>query len=183
MTITDSESDPFPSIFIYMRQPWGHKAIGENPVADDIEPQCTLLSDENVPLYNSRGAEIERKVRLIKARKTSGEELWFLSTVWDLPPHEITRAYKHRWTIEVLFKFLQQHLPFKPFISYDPNAMEISLYGLLIIAILFSFYKKCHNLTGYKMAMLRFMMELNKSIIKDMVLFCGGDPSLVDQRL
>ena len=53
----------------------------------------------------------------------------------------------------------------------------------LIAAILFLMYKKMNNLEGYKIAMMQFMHDLHKSIIKDIVLFCGGDPDLVDQRL
>ena len=74
-------------------------------------------------------------------------------------------------------------MQFKHFISYEENGMKIYLYCLLIAAILFLMYKKMNNLEGYKIAMLQFMHDLHKSIIKDIVLFCGGDPDLVDQRL
>ena len=50
-------------------------------------------------------------------------------------------------------------------------------------AILFIIYKINNKLKGYKLAMLEFMLDLNKAIIKDIVLFCGGDPALVDQKL
>jgi hypothetical protein len=39
------------------------------------------------------------------------------------------------------------------------------------------------GLSGYKIAIFGFMMDFNKEIIKDIVLFCGGDPSLVDLKL
>jgi IS4 transposase len=101
----------------------------------------------------------------------------------DLSAYEITLSYKFRWQIEVLFKFLKQHLQFKKFISYDQNGMKVYLYSLLIAAILFIVYKINNKLKGYKLAMLGFMLDLNKAIIKDIVLFCGGDPALVDQKL
>jgi hypothetical protein len=61
--------------------------------------------------------------------------------------------------------------------------MKVYIYCLLIAAILFSAYKITNKLSGYKIAMFRFMMDFNKEIIKDIVLFCGGDPSLVDLKL
>jgi hypothetical protein len=61
--------------------------------------------------------------------------------------------------------------------------MQIYLYCLLIAAILFMIYKTTNNLTGYKIPLLQFGIEIYKAIIKDIVLFCGGNPDLVDQRL
>jgi Transposase DDE domain len=160
-----------------------HKILSNNEIAEYKDDDLTILEDANVHLYNKKGMEIACKLRLVKCKKANGDEIWFLSNMHDLSAHDITLAYKHRWSIEVLFKFLKQHLQFKHFISYEENGMKIYLYCLLIAAILFLMYKKMNNLEGYKIAMLQFMHDLHKSIIKDIVLFCGGDPDLVDQRL
>ena len=61
--------------------------------------------------------------------------------------------------------------------------MKVYSYSLLIAAILFTIYKRVNHLSGYKIAMLQFLLDMNKFIIKDIVLFCGGDPNLVDLKL
>lgn len=160
-----------------------YKSLSANEIQGCEQGELKILSDENIHVYNKHGEEINCKLRLIKAQKTQGEEFWFLSNIFDLPSCDIADAYKHRWEIEVLFKFLKQHLQFKHFLGYEQNIMEIYLYCLLIAAILFAAYKKYNNLKGYKLAMLQFAIDLNKAIIKDIVLFCGGNPDLVDQCL
>jgi hypothetical protein len=157
--------------------------LSTNEIKEYKDDDLTISSDENVHLFNSKGREIKHALRLIKGKKANGDEIWFLSNVKDLSSHEIALAYKHRWQIEVLFKFLKQHLQFKTFVSYDTNGMEVYLYCLLIAAILFTMYKLLSKLTGYKIALLQFKFDLHRSIIKDIVLFCGGNPDLVDQRL
>jgi hypothetical protein len=160
-----------------------YRSLNNNEIKPYKDDNLTILSDENVHLFNSDSKEIKCPLRIIKARKSNGEELWFLSNHKTLSSHEITSAYKHRWQIEVFFKFIKQNLQFKKFISYDTNGMQVYLYCLLIAAILFTIYKILNKLTGYKIALLQFKFDLNKSIIKDIVLFCGGDPDLVDRRL
>ena len=96
---------------------------------------------------------------------------------------DIADSYKKRWDIEVLFKFLKQHLQFKKFISYNSNGMNIYIYCILIAAILLVIYKEVNNLKGYKIALLKFSFDINKAIIKDIMLFCGGNPDLVELKL
>ena len=160
-----------------------YRLLSSNKIEKSEDSNLIITSDVVVYLYNRKSKEIKCKLRLIKAMKTDGSELWFLSNLLDLSAYEITLSYKFRWQIEVLFKFLKQHLQFKEFISYDQNGMKVYLYSLLIAAILFTVYKINNKLKGYKLAMLGFMLDLNKAIIKDIVLFCGGDPALVDQKL
>lgn len=153
----------------------------------EIEPyndnNIKILSDEVVNLYNGKGALVKCDLRLVKASKPNGVELCFLTNIHDISAYEVALTYKKRWYIEVLFKFLKQNLQFKNFISHDSDTMQIYLYCMLIAATLFIMYKKCLNLSGYKIPMLQFSLDLYRSIVKDIVLFCGGDPNLVDRRL
>lgn len=160
-----------------------YKFLSLNEIKKYKDDNLTILSDENVHLFNKNGQEIKHPVRLIQAHKSNGDKICFLTNIKDLSSHDIASAYKHRWKIEVFFKFLKQHLQFKTFISYDTNGMQVYLYCLLIASILFIMYKILNKLSGYKIALLKFKLDLNRSIIKDIVLFCGGDPNLVDQKL
>ncbi|MDN3030770.1 MAG: hypothetical protein QMO91_05525 [Candidatus Tisiphia sp.] len=61
--------------------------------------------------------------------------------------------------------------------------MKVYIYCILIAAILFAIFKKVNNLLGFKLVLLQFTLLLEKEIIKDIILFCGGDPNLVDLKL
>ena len=120
---------------------------------------------------------------MIRAKNEAGEELCFLTNIDYLEPQDICRAYKRRWEIEVFFKFIKQNLQIKHFISHRKNGMMVYIYCILIAAILFAIFKITNKLTGFKIALLQFTLELEKEIIKDIVLFCGGNPALVDLKL
>ena len=63
------------------------------------------------------------------------------------------------------------------------QGMSVYLYCVLIAAILFAIFKLTNQLTGFKIALLQFSLAIEKEIIKDIVLFSGGDPQLVDLKL
>ena len=47
----------------------------------------------------------------------------------------------------------------------------------MILAILIIAYKKKNGLKGFKIAKLKFEIELENEIIKEIVKLCGGDPA------
>ena len=145
--------------------------------------QLAIISDEMINVYNKKDAQIDCELRLIRAKNEAGEELLFLTNINFLDSREICETYKKRWEIEVFFKFIKQNLQIKHFISHKKNGMMVYIYCILIAAILFTIFKITNKLTGFKIALLQFTLALEKSIIKDIVLFCGGNPDLVDLRL
>lgn len=142
-----------------------------------------IISDETVNLYNREKRKIGCELRLIKVVNEAREELWFLTNINYLGAQEICETYKRRWDIEVFFKFIKQNLQIKHFISHNKNGMIVYIYCILIAAILFTIFKITNKLTGFKLALLQLTLELEKEIMKDIVLFCGGNPALVDLKL
>jgi hypothetical protein len=51
------------------------------------------------------------------------------------------------------------------------------IYMTMILSILIIAYKKLNKTKGYKIAKLRFELELENEIIKTIVTICGGDPA------
>lgn len=58
---------------------------------------------------------------------------------------EVAEVYRQRWEIEVLFKFLKQHLGYTHLTSRSENGIRIMIYMSLIAALLLIWYKR---LTG-----------------------------------
>lgn len=53
----------------------------------------------------------------------------------------------------------------------------------MIAATLLLTYKELNGLKGYKIMKQKFVNDLEKSLMKDFVFMCGGDPNKVDTFL
>lgn len=137
----------------------------------------TIKSDETGYLINKKEKESRNTYRLIKGViDKTGEEICFVTNIMAEKCYVIAGWYKQRWEIEVFFKFLKQHLNVKHLVSRTENGMKVMIYMTMIIAILILAYKKINGIKGYKIAKLKFEIELDNEIIKQIVLLCGGDP-------
>jgi hypothetical protein len=138
----------------------------------------TISKDLRVYLYKTGTNVVEYPFRLIITQNKKGKMFWFLTNRFDLSCEEIINIYKHRWDIEVFFRFIKQELNFRHFISVNQNGIRILLYMTLILAMLILVYKKINGF-GYKTAKRRFAMEFRDIITDMIVVHCGGDPSTV----
>lgn len=122
------------------------------------------------------------KLRMIKAIKLDNrEKIIFITNTFDFNAAEVTKIYKSRWHIEVLFKFIKQELSFSHLVSRNLNGIKVMLYMTFITAILLTSYKIQNNLKGYKIVKMKFKNELILEIIKDAIIFCNGDLSKFDR--
>ena len=94
----------------------------------------------------------------------------------DEDPYTLAEWYRRRWEIEVFFKFIKQHLSASHLVSRSENGIKVMIYMTLIVAALIIVYKKLNGIGSYKIARLRFEIELENDIIQTIVTLCGGDP-------
>lgn len=151
-------------------------------VAGETIGNLTIQKDIEVQLAAKGTRWLSPRFRLIIATPAEGETLCFLTNIRDLTAKEITEIYKKRWDIEVFFRFIKQELNAKHFISRDLNGIQVTLYMIMILAVMLLIYKLVNQMSGYKHVKIRFKNELEMEIIKDIVLFCGGDPKRLDKR-
>lgn len=157
-----------------------YRIIKKNNITQSTTDEDTLFIEEDlIVLLKSKNAKWgEQSYRLIKARiKETKESIYFLSNIETLTPLEIAAIYKKRWEIEVLFKFMKQHLNFKHLVSRNKNGIKIMLYITLIVAILIIAYKKINKIINFKIALFKFSEELDRSITKQIVILTGGNPN------
>jgi hypothetical protein len=161
------------------------KVAVENELSAPVTTSTlNILSDSWVYLFNSNKAKTKYPVRCIEAsRKETGESIIFISNIRELSAEEITILYKQRWDIEVFFKFIKQELNFDHLINRSENGIKVMLYCTMIAAILLITYKELNGIKGYKIMKQRFVHDLEKSLMKDFVILCGGNPDLVDKHL
>jgi Transposase DDE domain len=138
----------------------------------------TIFSDETGHLINKKEKETIHRYRIIKGTiDKTGEAVCFITNILNECPYLIAGWYKQRWEIEIFFKFIKQHLNAKHLVSRDENGLKVMIYMTLILAILIIAYKKVNRMKGFKIAKLKFEIEIENEAIKTIVLLCGGDPS------
>lgn len=64
------------------------------------------------------------------------------------PAEEIALVYKRRWAIELLFKWVKQHLQIRRFVGRNENAMRIQLLTALIAYMLVLLLRKASRFRG-----------------------------------
>jgi hypothetical protein len=137
----------------------------------------TITTDEIGFLKARRQKLTKNKYRLISGViDKTGEPICFVTNLLDLDAYIIAANYKQRWEIEVFFKFIKQHLNVTHLVSRQKNGIEVMLYMTLIVAILVLAYKKLNHIDSYKIAKLKFEIQLDNLLIKEIVLLCGGNP-------
>ena len=68
--------------------------------------------------------------------------LIFLSNNFELKATEIAQLYKHRWKIELFFKWIKQHLKIKSFWGRSENAVKIQIWIAISVYVLIAIAKK-----------------------------------------
>lgn len=138
----------------------------------------TITSDESGILISRKNGDTRYNYRVIKGViDKSGLPICFMTNILDEDAYTIAALYRKRWEIEVFFKFIKQHLNAKHLVSRDSNGIKVMIYMTMILATLIIAYKKINNIKGFKIAKLKFELELENEIIKTIVMLCGGDPS------
>ncbi len=103
-----------------------------------------VLCDQSVLLNNHYAAiDYPKKIRRIKFRdQESGKTFVFLTNNFHLTANEVAKLYKHRWKIELFFKWIKQHLKIKSFWGQSENAVKTQVWIAVSIYVLVAIAKK-----------------------------------------
>jgi Domain of unknown function (DUF4372)/Transposase DDE domain len=103
-----------------------------------------ILYDQTILLNNYYASkDYPEKIRIIKFRdEQTGKELIFLTNNFQLKATEIAQLYKHRWKIELFFKWIKQHLKIKSFWGQSENAVKTQVWIAVSVYVLVAIAKK-----------------------------------------
>lgn len=92
-----------------------------------------VICDQTGKLTGYRAArDYPAKIRRVKFHdRESGRTFVFLSNSMELEAAEIAMLYKHRWAIELFFKWIKQHLKIKSFWGTTENAVRIQIFSAI----------------------------------------------------
>jgi hypothetical protein len=107
-----------------------------------------VLCDQTIRLngfYTKQDFPI--RMRRIKFYDAENDRvLIFLSNNFELKATEIAQLYKHRWKIELFFKWIKQHLKIKSFWGRSENAVKIQIWIAIAVYVLVAIAKKKYYL-------------------------------------
>src|SRR5699024_9690877 len=90
-----------------------------------------VLSDKMVYIGTTQ-KRAENIFRLVEVVDTKGNILRLITNRFDLDADEISDIYRSRWTIELFFKWLKQHVEIKHFYGMSETALQNQVYIALI---------------------------------------------------
>ena len=103
-----------------------------------------ILCDQTIRL-NGFYALKDFPVRMRRIKFYDAENdrvLIFLSNNFELKATEIAQLYKHRWKIELFFKWIKQHLKIKSFWGRSENAVKTQIWIAISVYVLVAIAKK-----------------------------------------
>jgi hypothetical protein len=103
-----------------------------------------VLYDQTIVLNTPAASkDYPQKMRRIKFRdEQTGKVLIFLTNNFHLQAHEVAQLYKHRWKIELFFKWIKQHLKIKSFWGHSENAVKTQVWIAVSVYVLVAIAKK-----------------------------------------
>jgi hypothetical protein len=129
-----------------------------------IFDQCILLNN----YYSVK--DYPEKMRLIKIKDDGGNILIFLTNNFNLPASDIAQLYKHRWKIELFFKWIKQHLKVKTFWGQSENAVRTQIWIAVSVYVVVAIAKKKFmiNQSLYEMLQIFSISIFDKSPINQL---------------
>lgn len=126
----------------------GYKFItrqNSNAIVEEIKStyvENELVFDAEITLgTNYSKNKTHNTYREILTFDESGEEIRFLTNVFNISAEEIMELYRLRWKIELFFKWIKQNLKIKKWLGYNENAIKIQIYSALISYIILALLK------------------------------------------
>jgi hypothetical protein len=109
-----------------------------------VDPSTGLRSDQTIVLQGPKTSQIypDPLRRISYFDVETNRRFVFLTNNFILPALTIALLFKHRWQIEIFFKWIKQHLRIKAFYGTSPNAVKTQIWIAISVYVLVAIIKK-----------------------------------------
>ncbi len=109
-----------------------------------VDKTYGLRCDQTITLttHYSRKAYPEKLRRVKYYDKEQGKMYVFLTNNFEITAMEVALLYKHRWKIELFFKWIKQHLKIKTFWGETENAVKTQIWIAVCTYLMVAIAKK-----------------------------------------
>lgn len=95
-----------------------------------------IIADDEVKLVSKGDSRLPIPLRRIKLKRDTGGMMTLLTNDLTRTAVEIAALYKSRWQIELLFRWIKQHLDIKKFLGTSDNAIRLQVLAAMIAYLL-----------------------------------------------
>jgi putative transposase len=95
-----------------------------------------ILTDDEVKLVSKGDSRLPIPLRRIKVKREDGGVITLLTNDLVRSAIDIAALYKGRWQIELLFRWIKQHLDIRKFLGNNDNAIRLQVLAAMIAYLL-----------------------------------------------
>lgn len=136
------------------------------------EKQKGIVSDQAIKMKNFRvSKDYPEKIRRIRFYDSENDRYFvFLTNNFDVKATDIAQLYKHRWMIELFFKWIKQHLKIKSFWGNSANAVKTQVWIAICVYVIIAIAKKRLNINHslYEMLQVFSITAFEKTPISEL---------------
>jgi putative transposase len=92
----------------------------------------TILDDHEVSLASKGDSKLPIRLRRVRLKRETGDTITLLTNDLRRSAVNIATLYKGRWQIELLFRWIKQHLKIRKFLGNNDNAIRLQLFAAMI---------------------------------------------------
>jgi len=112
-----------------------------------------IIDDAEVMLTSKGDSRLAIPLRRIRVKRYKGGTITLITNDLERTAIEIAALYKGRWQIELLFRWIKQHLNIRKFIGTNENAIRLQILAAMIAYLLL---RIAMHVTRINMLPLRF---------------------------
>jgi IS4 transposase len=125
----------------------GLRVTANRPLAEAKGEGFHVLADEEVAFSSKGDSKLPVRLRRISIQRENGKVLSLITNDMSRTAVEIAALYKGRWQIELLFRWIKQHLKFRKFLGNNDNAIKLQIYAAVIAYALLRLAARTHKIT------------------------------------
>ena len=119
----------------------------------DYDTSTGICGDFTIKLITHKSKKLyPENIRMVTCHDhKTGNDVEFITNNFEISPLEIANLYRHRWDIEVFFKWIKQNIVVKSLWGYSENAVRTHLWvaviAYLLIAKIKAEYESPYSIT------------------------------------
>lgn len=138
-----------------------YEIVRERAVEHKQGDGFTILADAEVRLATQGKTRLACPMRRVRIQRENGQVLEVVSNDLKRSALEIAALYKARWQIELLFRWLKQHLKLSRFLGRSENAIRLQILAAMIAFLLLRLAAKTSRST---LSALRFAELIGQAL-------------------
>jgi putative transposase len=134
---------------LFVTRPKGNarwRTVAVRRLRQAIGDGFTVLDDREVTLASKGDSKLPIRLRRITVKRDGASKITLITNDMERPAIAIAALYKARWQIELLFRWIKQHLAIKRFLAYNDNAIRLQIVAAMIAFALLRIAARLHRI-------------------------------------